>query len=363
MDFNFWNMLQLEHISQYENELDLLFGDVDGQNISSVLQTIRDPSNHDYFQSTPLRQPLNWIIFHMDAPEEFIFKVCQEILLVCPFAAKVRHEHGELPIHYSCRMKYRSITELLLTYYSEGATKKTFEIDCSLLHNDLHFPIMEDIHDLLPIHLLVGVKEHEDFHEPDENIQNLTKHIQILSDAYPEGLLEQTSEGQTALHIAATVGQATTFMELLRLCPKAVTIRDIEGDLPIDLILHPFEIPYDRFGFYLSFIISELIRVDTENSINSILCWLDDHYIIGLCPSLDETIRFSPLGSRYHLPMKEMLSIQEMMSTLIHSVFEYKTTGEVIPYAKRKKCLKITIKLFFIVHWQLKSLVKQFSII
>lgn len=342
----------------------------ENNHLSTILKMIHNPINRNYFETvTPQHQPLCWILKHAIIPEETAFfelqakisvlcQICQDIITHCPSAANISNKYGELPLHFSCKRNWYGVSELLLRYHPEGATYKTVSKAIADLNTNEDGEIIftslplrsvwdEKPYDMLPIHLLV--KEKSSMFNHNENngsgmnteqqeMEMIIKHIRLLAKAYPQGLLEQTSEGQTPLHISATFGQAQTFMELFRLCPKAASIRDIQGDLPIDIILHPYDIPYDRFGAHLSVILGELIRIDIENSIPSIEGWLENYYIIGLCPDEDEANGFSSSRRSHFLPMKGVLAIQEMMSTLIHSVYEFKTTGMVHSYDKRKWC-------------------------
>ena len=261
-----------------------------------------------------ISQSMKWILCSMEADEEEIYYHCQKMLKLYPYAASIPDRNGEYPIHYSCKRNLLSTTELLLNYYPHGASERSRARQYTDNDDFLDESLLEEPHDVLPIHCLVKERRGE-----------CIEHIQCLIKAYPEGLLEQTSEGHTPLHISAIYGETQSFLELLKWNTKAASIRDIEGNLPIDILLHPYDIPYDRFGSSLSDVISQLIQVDTENSIQSTIGWLEEHYIIGLCPSLDVSIGFHSLTNpTYSLSLKHMLALQEMMSTLIHSVYEYR---------------------------------------
>jgi len=300
-----------------------------GRDLKEIIDAIHNPMNIDFFQSTIHKQPLSWIIFNMNAPERDILKACKAILKVCPFAPEIPNRYGELPIHFCSKMKYASIIELLLKQYPECSACKTIGVEDDNLNSHSNQPIQEQIFDLLPIHILIGADELEYLGDEPESI---IKHMHLLTYAFPGGLLEQTSLGQTALHIAAALGQPETFLTLLKLCPEAASIRDIDGDLPIDLILHPFDVPCDRFGKHLTEIMSQLLQIETENSINSITNWLNDNYIIGLRP--DNDIRFG-LGFGKPLSIEEMLAIEDMMYTFIHSIYEHKTNGKIMTCKER----------------------------
>lgn len=359
--------------------------------VSTLIDKIRDPANHAAMQSNELRQPLSWLVFCLDLPEEQLVRVCEEVLEVCPEAAAVPNQRGELPLHLSAELGYVQVSAALLRAHPEGAQHRTVEarqdeaetgvaattvngaplrVSHDFYHgpgdlreydsDDLDFLDSDDDdfldsheilpHGMLPIHLLAKGGDHhrddeddsDDDDDDDDDVayedleeELFRHHVRLLHAAYPEGLTAVNSEGQTPLHLSASSGRrASCFLELLRLCPEAALHRDVVGERPVDSLVRPDEVLDDRFGARTPEIVVALVNADPatnkRNSLSRLELWLrEDRRALGLDPvDDDDPASDDRLVSR---PIPRILATQETLATLVHLLHEARTTGTVAP--------------------------------
>ena len=64
--------------------------------------------------------------------------------------------------------------------------------------------------------------------------------MQVLLPAYPQGLESRDWEKATPLHLAIRDGQENVAFHLIDICPLALTVRNINGELPLDIALRNF---------------------------------------------------------------------------------------------------------------------------